>query len=488
MNLAAKFKETALSVFPVMAIVLLLGAFAVPLGARMLLRFSLGGACLVAGLTVFLLGVDVGIRPLGEMCGAALMRKRSLALFLSVAAVVGFVVTIAEPDIQVFSRQVAAAIPSIGKTPLVVSIAAGVGLFMAVGVARAILALPIKMVLAVSYAVLLVLALLAPANVVAIAFDSGGATTGPMTVPFILALGLGVSAVRDDGDGGFGLTGVASVGPVLAVLAYSLVSRGGGAAPSAAGEAAATHSVLAEAFTDAFLSVAPLLALFLVFRVFLLDITMRQTVRIVIGFAYAYVGLSVFLFGINCGFMECGMALGSALGAKALGGGVFWWIVLMVAGTAFGAAVVCAEPAVWTLCDQVEEATRGAVRRRAILVFLAGGTALAICLAILRSLLGFGIGWLLIPGYVAAFALTIFTPRLFAGMAFDSGGVASGPLTSTFILSFALGAGGGTGDSFGVIALVAMMPLVAIQAMGIAYERRRRAAMAARIPAQGEGK
>lgn len=482
MGIVGKLRETALSVLPVMAVVVALGVFATPIGAGLLLRFAFGGLCLVAGLAVFLLGVDVGIRPLGEQCGAALTARRSLALFLAAAFAIGFVVTVAEPDIQVFARQVCAANPSVAQRTLVLSIGLGVGVFMSVGIARAVIGSRLKIVLGVSYAALLALALAAPRPMIAIAFDSGGATTGPMTVPFIMALGLGVSAVRDDGEGGFGLTGIASVGPVLAVLAYSLLGGGGGDAASGA-DAAASHP-LREAFHDAFLSVAPLLVLFALFRAVFLRMSARQTVRVAIGFAYAFVGLGLFLYGINSGFMECGRALGEALGGRAHGGGWPWWTVLMASGVAFGSGTVCAEPAVWTLCEQVEEATRGAVRRRALLVFLAAGTSLAICLALLRALCGFPIGWILVPGYAAAFILMAFTPTFFSGMAFDSGGVASGPLTSTFVLSFVLGAagaGGGAGDSFGVIALVAMMPLIAIQTMGLAYSLRRRRTAAQRL-------
>lgn len=490
MGILGKLRETALSVMPVMAVVAALGLLTGTLDTGTLLRFAWGGLCLVAGLAVFLLGVDVGIRPLGEMCGAALTARRNLALFVAAAFAVGFVVTVAEPDIQVFVRQVAAADPHVRHGPLVLSIGLGVGLFMAAGVARAVAGLRLKAVLAVSYALLPILALAAPRPMIAIAFDSGGATTGPMTVPFIMALGLGVSAVRDDGEGGFGLTGIASVGPVMAVLAYSLIAGGGGQASALQSEAAG-HS-FREAFRDAFLSVVPLIALLCLFRAVFLRMSARQTIRISIGFAYAFVGLGLFLYGINSGFMECGRVLGEALGGHARAGGWQWWTVLMAAGVAFGSGTVCAEPAVWTLCEQVEEATRGAVRRRALLVFLAAGTSLAICLALFRALAGFPIGWILVPGYAAAFILMAFSPPFFSGMAFDSGGVASGPLTSTFILSFVLGAAGASGgaaDSFGVIALVAMMPLVAIQAMGIAYSLRRRRTAAQRLegPESPEG-
>ncbi len=481
MNIVAKFKETAYSVLPVMAIVLLLGIFVVPLEKSLLAHFCSSGFFLIAGLTVFLLGVDLGIQPMGERCGAALTNRRSLLLLLAAALAIGFVVTAAEPDIQVFGNQVNGVFPSVSKGGLVFSIAGGVGLFMAVGIARTALGLSIKWTLFISYTLLFLLALFAPPAFVAIAFDSGGATTGPMTVPFIMALGLGVSSVRADKDGGFGLTGVASVGPVLAVLAYAIAAPASQAAAGTAAEAVQTHAggvVLREAFRESVTSILPLFALLVAFQFLLLKMTRRQFIRIGIGFVYALIGLTVFLFGVNSGFMQAGRALGEALGANALGQGGPWYAVLLGTGLVFGAVIVCAEPAVWVLSEQVEQVSGGTIRRRALLVFLALGTAIAIGLAMLRAVCGFRIAWILVPGYALAMALLYFAPPLFTGIAFDSGGVASGPLTSTFILSFTLGAasgGAGGSDSFGVIALVAMMPLIAIQLMGIIFDRRMRA-------------
>ena len=542
MNLLAKFRETALSVLPVAAIVVLLGLTAAPLGAAVLGRFALGSALLVAGLTVFLLGVDAGIEPLGERTGAALVGRRSLALLLGAAFAVGFVVTAAEPDVQVFGDQVRGVLPAVGKLPLTLSIAAGVGAFLLVGILRIVLSLPVKATLLACYVPLAVAAIAAKPAFVGIAFDSGGATTGPMTVPFILALGVGVAAMRGRGEGGFGLTGVASVGPVLAVLLYSFCLSDGGPAHAEAvshaeGAAVVLHAEGAEvvsraegaeaisraevvshatgahsrkpgtgrgrsmlrrlrepvrhAAREALVSILPLFVLFLAFRRSLLKMSARQAVRLSIGFGWALAGLFVFLLGVNGGFMQAGGALGEALGAKAAAGGAGAWALLVGTGLAFGAIIVCAEPAVWVLSEQVEALSDGAIKRRALLAFLSVGTAAAIGLAMWRALAGFPLWWILLPGYGLAFLLMAKSPPVFTAIAFDSGGVASGPLTSTFVLSFALGAAsrgaGGGNDSFGVIALVAMMPLVALQLLGVLYERGRRRALAAQTPPKKQG-
>ena len=597
MNLLAKFRETAFSVLPVMGIVTVLGlAVDPPAGTELapgfsveplwLPRFLAGGALLVVGLTVFLLGVDLGISPMGERCGAALTRRRSLALLLGAAFAIGFVVTAAEPDVQVFGDQVRGVFPAVRKAALTFSIAGGVGLFMSFGLLRSVLRIPVKTALAIAYGLLLLLAVFAPSPFVGVAFDSGGATTGPMTVPFIMAIGLGVVAVRarGDGEGGFGLTGIASVGPVAAVLVYAIVNanvaapaphaevdphaefaevdshaeNAENAEPDSHAESAESaepdshaesaenaepeshaefaevdpHAVSAEnaepephaefakridgevrciprvfeeggffasfrhsapeALRETSLSILPLLGLFLAFQFLLLRMTARQFARHAIGVAYAFVGLLAFLTGVNGGFMQAGRILGATLGAAAAAGGAGAWALLLGTGLALGAIVVCAEPAVWVLGEQVEQASGGNIRRRALLVFLSAGTALAVGLATWRAVAGFPVAWALVPGYAAAMALMVRSPALFTGIAFDSGGVASGPLTSTFVLSFTLGAaaaGRGGNDSFGVIALVAMMPLAAIQPMGILVERRKRRALrapAAPAPTPGE--
>lgn len=496
MNLFAKFKETALSVVPVMGIVLVLGLATVGSGggatsvpAGWIPRFLIGGLLLILGLTVFLLGVDLGIQPMGERCGAALTKRRSLALLLGAAFLIGFIVTAAEPDIQVFGEQVRGKFADVDKRVLVFSIAGGVGLFMVIGLLRTVLGLSVKKVLAISYGLLGILACFARPDFIGIAFDSGGATTGPMTVPFIMALGLGVAAVRKDENGSFGLTGIASVGPIAAVLLYSLFLPGAPAealpTETAAPAVAESTSLLApfrdhlgDVFGESLTSLLPLFTLFLVFQAFLLRMTLRQAFRITIGFLYALIGLTVFLLGVNGGFMQAGEILGSFLGLKAAGpNGMPWFLLLLGTGLALGAIIVCAEPAVWVLSEQVEQVSGGAIRRRLLLLFLSAGTALAIGLAMWRAVAGFPLAYILVPGYALALACLVKAPPLFVGIAFDSGGVASGPLTSTFILSFTLGAAaGGKGgtDSFGVIALVAMMPLVAIQIMGILYDRKRK--------------
>lgn len=501
MNILAKMKETAVSVLPVMVIVLFLGFTFVPLDKYLLARFVVGGLLLIIGLTIFLLGVELGIQPMGERCGAELTKKRSLSLLLTAAFIIGFIVTAAEPDIQVFGDQVRSIFPFVNKIAITFVIAGGVGLFIMIGLLRTVLNLSIKWTFLIAYVILFTISFFSPESFIGIAFDSGGATTGPMTVPFIMALGLGVSSVRDDNNNSFGLTGVCSIGPVMAVLIYAIVIRNmvlsTGSTPTGSEEAlntvvetlekAASHtgffskifspfgSAAGHVFHEALISIAPLFALFIIFQIILLRMTKRQVIRIIIGFIYAFTGLTIFLIGVNGGFSQAGAALGQTLGSLAISRGGAWYILLIGTGLALGAIIVCAEPAVWVLSEQVEHVSGGTIKRKVLLVFLSVGTAIAIGLSMLRAVSGFNLKYILIPGYAIAMILMIFCPSLFSGIAFDSGGVASGPLTSTFVLSFTLGAaasGKGGNDSFGVIALVAMMPLLAIQIMGIIFKMK----------------
>lgn len=501
MNILAKMKETAVSVLPVMVIVLFLGFTFVPLDKYLLARFLVGGLFLILGLTIFLLGVGLGIQPMGERCGAELTKKRSLTLLLIVAFIIGFIVTAAEPDIQVFGDQVRSIFPFVNKLSITFVIAGGVGLFIMLGLLRAVLNLSLKWTFLISYTLLFLISFFAPGSFIGIAFDSGGATTGPMTVPFIMALGLGVSSVRDDDDNSFGLTGVCSIGPVMAVLIYAIMLKTGGAfettlAENAAGTGTASSTTAAlisggffarifspfgaaagHVFREAMISIAPLFILFIIFQLLLLKMTKRQVIRIIIGFIYAFIGLTIFLIGVNGGFSQAGAALGQKLGELTVSRGGAWYILLIGTGLLLGAIIVCAEPAVWVLSEQVEQVSGGTIKRRVLLVFLSVGTAIAIGLAMWRAVSGFNLKYILIPGYIISMVLMFFCPTLFSGIAFDSGGVASGPLTSTFVLSFTLGAaasGKGGNDSFGVIALVAMMPLLAIQIMGIIFKMKQR--------------
>ena len=488
MNIVEKGKETLYSVVPIMIIVLILGCTIAPLNGEILLNFIVGSLLLIAGLTLFLLGVDLGILPIGEAAGAALVKKRNLALLLSVSFITGFLVTAAEPDVQVLAEQIGSVSPAVNKTILVLMISAGIGLFVTIGLLRTVLNIPLNVILLVSYAVVFILAALTPSEFLPVAFDSGGATTGPMTVPFILALGVGVAAVRGKDNDSFGLTGIASVGPITAVLLYGIISSSNSSGNNGTSVVEVTETItglaifshlLPEVLIEVIKALLPLAVLFFVFQITLVKMPPRKVLQMIKGLIYSFIGLVLFLVGVKGGFMPAGTELGSILGefaTKTANINIYTFLLIGV-GIVLGAVVVCAEPAVWVLTDQVEQISGGTVKRKLLLTALSCGVAIAIGLSMIRVIAGFSIWWYLIPGYACSILLTFFCPKLFTAIAFDSGGVASGPMTSTFILSFTMGAaiacgGNPVTDAFGVIALVAMTPLITIQIVGLLFRNK----------------
>lgn len=370
--------------------------------------------------------------------------------------------------------------PSISARNLVFMIAAGVGLFVSLALLRVIFQFSLRVLLLLFYALLFVCAALSSPEFLGVGFDAGGATTGPMTVPFILALGMGVAAVRGGNaeNDSFGFIGLASIGPIMAVLLMGMLSSGTGELPAesveSAGESlsllAAFLNLVPEVLHEVLVALGPLFLLFAVFQLTLVRMPSQQLLRLIMGLVYTFLGLVLFFLGVKGGFMPAGRELGALIA------GTQPSALFISAGVLFGALVVCAEPAVWVLTVQVEEISGGSIRRSLMLAALSLGVACAVGMAMFRILNGISLWYFLIPGYLLSFGLMRFCPPLFTAIAFDSGGVASGPMASTFILAFALGASNALGgnpilDAFGVIALIAMTPLIAIQALGILVTR-----------------
>lgn len=473
-QLQAKIQESLASVAPITLIVLLLSLTLAPTAPGVMLLFLFGAVLLVVGMGFFTLGVDMSMIPMGEGVGVQLSRCRRLAPPLLACFLLGAVITIAEPDLQVLATQV----PAIPNRTLIFTVAAGVGVFLMVAQLRTIKKLALARLLLVFYAGVFILAFFAPDSFIPVSFDSGGVTTGPITVPFIMALGIGMASVRSDkhaADDSFGLVALCSIGPILSVLLLGIFYQPSSASytPVAPVEVATTRQAglyFAHAFPDYFgevaLALAPIALLFLGFQLATRRFKRHQLLRICVGLVYAYLGLVLFLTGVNVGFMPAGQYIGGAIG-----GSSYAW-VLVPAGMLIGYYIVKAEPAVQVLNKQVEEISNGRITQKAMLHSLSLGVAASVGIAMLRILTGVSILWFLIPGYAISLALTFFVPPLFTAVAFDSGGVASGPMTATFLLPFAMGACEALGgniltDAFGIVAMVAMTPLVTIQLLGL---------------------
>jgi hypothetical protein len=476
---AEKIHESAVSVLPVIAIVLILHFTATPLPEGQLLHFLAGGILLILGLGIFLIGADLGMVAFGQKVGSALTHKRNLPLLLFASFSIGFAITIAEPDVQVLVTQVHAVVPAIGSRVLLFMIAGGVGVFLLLGAVRAVLRIPLSRLLIFFYALVLLGCAFVDAGFIGVAFDAGGATTGPVTVPFIMALGIGIAASakkKEGDDSSFGLVGMASIGPIAAVIAMGMLSStgmGGGEIPAAAEEQRSLVQIylhiVPEVGREIAMALLPLLLIFLFFQFTLLRLPALQVKRMMTGMFYAFIGLVLFMSGVDGGFIPTGRALGLAMGGMGQG-----W-ALIPTGLMLGAVVVCAEPAVWVLTEQVEDISGGYVKRRVLLVALSLSVALAVATGMLRVVTGMSIWYVLLPGYALALGLTRFCPPLFTAIAFDSGGVASGPMSSTFVLALTLGAsiavgGNPSTDAFGMIAMIALAPLITIQLLGLMFK------------------
>lgn len=476
-KLQEKLEEAFKAVLPVVGIVLLLCFSVAPVPPGIVMEFLVGAVFLIIGMMFFTLGAEISMTPMGEAVGRSMTRSKKLWVFTVLGFILGFVITISEPDLQVLAGQV----PSIPNMTLILSVAVGVGIFLVIALVRMLFGVALAPMLFAFYLLALGLAFLVPGDFLAVAFDSGGVTTGPMTVPFIMAMGVGISSIRNDkhaADDSFGLVALCSVGPILAVLLLGMIFRPEGS-DYAAGQymEAADSVVLRQMFTSSIphymkeigMSMLPVVAFFGIFQVISLKLDKRSLGRILVGLVYTYVGLVVFLTGANVGFMPAGSFLG-----QTLAGLRERWIIIPV-GMIIGYFIVLAEPAVYVLMKQVEELTDGAVSGTAMKLSLSIGVAVSIGLAMTRVMTGMSILWYVIPGYGLALILTFFVPKIFTAIAFDSGGVASGPMTAAFLLPFAMGAcqvvgGNLVRDAFGVVAMVAMTPLITIQTLGLCYQ------------------
>ncbi len=478
-----KIFEAARAVLPIAAVVTALCFTVSPVRTDLFLSFAVGAVMLVFGLGFFTMGAEHAMTRMGALMGARLTRSRRTPLILGLSFVIGVLITVAEPDLQVLAGNV----PNIDSFVLILTVSLGVGLYLTVCMWRILRGVPLKYVLLASYALVFALALFEDPNYLSVAFDAGGVTTGPMTSPLIMALGVGVASIRSDRNAeadSFGLLGVCSVGPVLAVLLLGFFYGGEAGVISAAEIGASADTVemglgylraVPRYLWECFLSVAPILAFFLLFDLAALRLKKRALFKLLAGVTLTYAGLVLFLTGANVGFSSLGLILG-----RGLAGGAGWPVVTAVAAV-LGWFIVEAEPAVHILTLQVEEISNGAVSARTMKLALNVAVALAAALSMVRAVFGIHILWFLLPGYAAALGISFFVPQIFTAVAFDAGGVASGPMTTTFLLPLAMGvcqAAGGDllTDAFGIVALIAMMPLLTVQTVGLLSERKRRRA------------
>jgi hypothetical protein len=477
--LREKTREALKSLMPIVVIVLILNFTITPMPFAVRGLFIGGALLLVVGMSFFTMGADMAMMPIGEHLGQFLTKSRKLWLIVIASLVMGTMVTIAEPDLQILSRQV----PGVPPMTLTICVAVGLGVFLVIAMLRIIFGWNMSYLLSGLYIGVLVLGIFIPREYLAVSFDAGGVTTGPFAIPFILALGVGVAAVRGAGSSfydSFGLAALCSIGPIYAVmiLGFRFPAKHStlGAAEieginGVGGLIMSFAEGLPEYAHEIALAIAPLIVVFLLFQVFALKLPIKHLARIGVGLVYTFLGLTVFLTGVGVGFMPAGTYIGEFVGELP-----YKWVLLPL-GVLMGFFIVLAEPAVHVLIESVEDMTGGALHRRTLLRAFSISVGISVGLAMLRVLTGISIWWVLLPGYGLAIVLSFFVPRIFTAVAFDSGAVASGPMTATFLLPFTMGACAAVGgdimmDAFGVVALVAMTPLFTVQFIGLVYDRR----------------
>ncbi len=472
-----KISASIKTVIPIVAIVLILSVTILPMSAENTLLFIVGACFLVFGMSLFDVGAEISMQRLGAKVGSSVASTGKLWLIAFISFIIGIMVTISEPDLQILAGQVS----DIPNMLLILTISVGVGVFLMIAVLRIFFKIPLTPILISFYVLTFVLAFFLPEAFRPLAFDSGGVTTGPMTVPFIMSIGTGVVAARSSSDGGddsFGITGLCSIGPIISVLVLGIITKvdGGGAATTVVPDVEHTRDVAMEFLhglldhsKEVLIALAPIIAFALLFQLVTKSFTKRQTMRIFLGFVYVLVGLSIFLTGANIGFMPAGDSIGRGLAGMYNG-----WLLIPIS-MLLGFFIVKAEPSIVVLNKLVEQMSAGAIPASTTSMGLSVGVCAALGLSAIRILTGISIMYFLIPGYVIALALSFFVPKIFVGISFDSGGAASGIMMSAFVLPLCTGAcevlgGNVMTDAFGCVAMVAMTPIISIQICGLIYK------------------
>lgn len=478
-----KFKEVLFAVLPITFIVLILNFTITPIETALLYRFIIGALSVILGLSIFLFGVDIGVTPIGTHMGASLTKSNKVWIVGIGGLILGFLISIAEPDLHILAGQIDSVTSGlISKLSIVIVVSIGIAVMLTLGLFRIVYNKPLYKILTIIYLIILVLSIFTTSEFLAISFDASGATTGAMTVPFILALAVGVSSMKKNGKASekdsFGLVAIASTGAILSVLIMSIITKSDRITGSLENTAYSTNSIfalflheLSIVMTDVFLALTPLLILFIIFNIVSFKLTKKAFRKVLKGLLYTFIGLTLFLTGVNAGFMDVGTAVGYSVASLENKS------ILVIVGFILGLVTVLAEPAVYVLTHQIEDITSGYVKRKMVLVALSIGVGCAVALSMVRIIIPEVKLWhYLLPGYIISIGMAYLVPKLFVGMAFDSGGVASGPMTATFILAFANGAAEAIEganvlvDGFGMISMVALMPIIALQVLGLIFK------------------
>ena len=471
-----KLNEAVSSIIPVMIIMLVI-SFILKFDIVTIISILISTLLLIIGVTLFTLGADFSMMEIGKTISSGLLKTKKVSIILLVSLVVGIVITIAEPDLKVLASQMTA----INSNTLILSVGVGVGIFLSVAAARIIYQISLKKIIAVCYSILIIMLFISKREMIPLSFDSGGVTTGPMSVPFILAMGIGFASSRsrkNSSNDSFGLIALCSIGPILTVLILGLFMNSSltytyNIKPEVTDYGLLITNYINEIipiFKDVFMSLLPMIGVFVVFSLITREVSKRQIIKISIGIPIILIGLTLFFIGVNVGYLPVAYLLGINLFNR-------FKNLLIPIGMIIGFVIVKAEPAVAVLTEQIEKLTEGSIKRSVMNNTIAIGVSVAVGLAIYRVISGVSINMFLFIGYLIALILMKFSPNIFTMVAFDSGGAVTGPMTTSFLLPLIIGicyASGGNvlTDAFGLVAFVALSPLLTIQTLGIIYNQK----------------
>ncbi|HHU90305.1 MAG TPA: DUF1538 domain-containing protein [Clostridiaceae bacterium] len=484
--LLEKLKESFFSVIPIVILVMLLNYTIAPIPLWNLILFIISAFVIIMGITLFNLGVDMSLIPIGEHIGSSLVKTKKLPLIVILTFIIGVFITMAEPDLIVMAGQ----INGVPDSVIIISVSLGVGLALVAAFLRILFQFRLSYILITCYILAFILSGFTGKDFLSIAWESGGVTTGPIMVPFVMALGLGLASIRADKtseEDSFGLVSLCLIGPILSVLILGMFFTPSGGSAMTVPDLDSVSDIgllyrlnFPEYIKQVAVALLPMILTFVVFQVIKIRLRIKEILKISIGTIYTYIGLVLFLLGVNVGFMPVGYQLGSTLFENNSS------IVLILVGMVIGYFVVSAEPAVFVLKRQVEDVTSGAISAKAMGIGLSVGVAVSVGLAMLRVATGLSLLYFVIPGYLIALLLTFVVSPLFTSIAFDSGAVASGPLAATFMLPLAMGASEANGgniytDAFGIVALVALTPVITLQLFGLVYSIKSKLAKKAMV-------
>ena len=471
MSFLKRLGQSAIATIAIMAVVFLLMAVGVlPFESNLVIAFLIGGAMLAIGQAMFLVGIDLSILEVGRRAGTRLMRMKKIWLILIFGLVFGFVTTIAEPDAQVLIAQITSFNPFLSTWLILSLFGIGAGLFVSFALFRVLKKVPLKYCLLVLYAIIFILAIFAPSEYLGFSFDAGSVATGTITAPFLLSLVIGICSVRSGStkDDNFGAVAIVSTGPIIAVLILGIIAGPMASAGVETEAAVGFVPILVENIKDVSIALSPLLVIFILLQIFILKLPLRQAIKALVGFLISYVGLICFLTGVFYGFSPMGTFVGENLA------GLGTWLILLL-GAVLGFLIVFTEPSILVLAGEVEDVTSTLLKKWVIYLALGIGIAISVTIGLVHVVYNVNLWYIILPVMAVAILLSFVIPPIFTGIAFDSGGIASGTMTVAFILPICTGLSGVINggnvltEAFGLAGIVASVPILTIEILGLIY-------------------